>query len=217
MLSFESVKRMMGWCPQEMAACNHDTMLFSGNSLCTSSDTSDEGHQYLDMPVQMFDWRMFAVIFGSIGLFIIGIQRSNIYVILLSILLYASLFIFDRTKISVDGEMLRIRFPVLGEKKYPKSSIDKVELFENYAHKHRMRSLIAFALIIVISLSETSIAGVMLRTSILLWIYVVYGAFRISRYPEIIKISARGRNIILYPRNEHDLLILKNIAPEKLE
>jgi hypothetical protein len=207
----EHIKRMMGWCPQERVVCNHNDEFFSENAFSTGTATYDENNQYMDIPVQMFDWRIFAVMFSSIALLLIGIQTSNIYVIFLS------LFIFDRTKISVDKDMLRIRFPLLGEKRYHKSDIDKVKSGENYAHKHRVRSLIALIFVILISLSGTSIISVMFKVSTLLLIYVVYSAIRISRYPETIKISARRRNIFLYPRNEHDLLILKSIAPEKLE
>ena len=213
----ETVRKMMGWCPQEKIVYDSGDLFSLGNAYCTGTTACDEKHQYMDIPVQMFDWRIFAVMFSSIGLLLFGIQRSNTYVILLSLLLYASLFIFDRTKISVDKDMLRIRFPLLGEKRYHKSDIDKVKSGENYAHKHRVRSLIALILVILISLSETSITSVMFRISTLLLIYVVYSAIRISRYPEVILISSKGRNIGLYPRNEHDFLMLKSIAPEKLE
>ncbi len=213
----EHIKRMMGWCPQEIVVYDHNDLLFSGNAYRTGTATYDGNDQFMDIPVQMFDWRIFAVMFGSIGLLLFGIQRSDTYLILLSLLLYASLFVFDRTKISVDGGILRIRSPVLGEKRYPKSSIDKIELIENYAHRHKMRSLIALTLVILISLSSTSIMSVIFWISTLLLIYVIYGTIRISHYPEIVRISTGGRNIILYPRNEHDFLILKSIAPEKLE
>jgi len=213
----ENIRKMMGWCPQKRVVCNHNDEFFSENAFSTCTATYDENNQYMDIPVQMFDWRIFAVMFSSIALLLIGIQRSNIYVIFLSFLLYISLFIFDRTKISVDKNMLRIRFPLLGEKRYHKNDIDKVKSGENYAHKHRVRSLIALILVILISLSGASIISVMFRVSTLLLIYVVYSAIRISHYPEIIKISVQGRNIFLYPRNEHDLLMLKSIAPERAE
>lgn len=213
----ETIRKMMGWCPQERVVFDNNDFFSSGNSYRTGTANYDGNDQFMDIPVQMFDWRIFAVIFGFIGLLLFGIRRSDTYVILLSLLLYASLFIFDRTKISVDGGILRIRFPVLGEKRYPKSSIDKIELIENYAHRHRMRSLIALTLVILISLSSTSIMSVVFSISSLLLIYVIYGAIRISHYPEIIRISTGGRNIILYPRNEHDFLMLKNIASEKLK
>jgi hypothetical protein len=51
--------------------------------------------------------------------------------------------------------------------------------------------------------------------AIFLFIYVFYAAVRISNYPDMIRINAGGRYILLYPRNEHDFLILKGIAPAK--
>ncbi len=213
----EGIKRMMGWCPQERVVCDHNDVFFSENTYRTNTATYDENNQYMDIPVQMFDWRIFAVMFGSIGLLLFGIQRSDIYVILLSLLLYASLFIFDRTKISVDGGILRIKFPVLGEKLILKSSIDKVRSGENYANKHRTRTLIILALFLFSSLSCISNISVMYFVSTLLMVYVIYSAIRISHYPESIVIRSNGWNISLYPRNEHDFLMLKSIAPEKLE
>ncbi len=174
----------------------------------------------MDIPVQMIDWRIFAVGLSSIGLLLFGVYRSNEYVILLSLLFFALLFVLDRTKISVAREMLTIRTPVLGVKHIPESDIDKVESFENYGHKHRIRTLISFTLIIFISLtgvSRVSIMSVILSISTLLFIYVIYAGIRRSYYPNIIKFNARGRDIIFFPRNEHDYLMLLSIAPEKLK
>jgi hypothetical protein len=214
----DRMKRMMGWCPQEKVVYYHKDVYFPENAICTSTAAYNEKHQYMDIPVQMFDWRIFAIIFGSIGLLLIGIQRSDIYVILLSLLLYASLFIFDRTKISLDGEMLTIRKPVLGEKRILESDIDKVESFENYGHKHRLRTLISLTLVILFALAGipgSSIMRVMFGVSILSLVYVVYSGMRRANYPNIIKIFAKGRDVIFYPRNEHDLSMLMSIAPEK--
>ena len=217
MVSFDSVKKMMGWCPQERVVYDHNDLFFSENTYRTGTTTYDGNNQYMDIPVQMFDWRIFAVMFGSIGLLLFGIQRSDIYLILLSLLLYASLFMFDRTKISVDRGMLRIKFPVLGEKLITKSSIDKVRSGENYANKHRTRTLIILVLILFMSLSYISNISVMYFVSTLLMVYVIHGTIRISHYPESIVIISNGWNISFYPRNEHDFLMLKSIAPEKLE
>ncbi|MBW6517091.1 MAG: hypothetical protein K0A89_01115 [ANME-2 cluster archaeon] len=217
MVSFESIKRMMGWCPQERIVYKSDNVFSSGNAYHTRITTHGENAQYMYIPVQMFDWRIFAVLFGSISLLVIGIQWSDMYVILVSLLLYALLFIFDRTKISVSGDMLMIRTPILGTKLIPVSDIDTVRSGENYAFKHRMRSLILLVLFILISLTDVSIMNVMYRIATLLLVYVIYGALRISRYPEVILIRSGGRNIGFYPRNEHDFLMLKSIAPEKLE
>ncbi len=218
----DRMKRMMGWCPQEKVVYYHKDVYFPENALCTSTAAYNEKHQYMDIPVQMFDWRILVTTFGSIGLLLIGIQRSDIYVILLSLLLYASLFIFDRTKISVDGEMLTIRTPVLGEKLIPESDIEKVESFENYGHKHRVRNrvrtLISLTLVILFALAGipgSSIMRVMFGVFTLSLVYVVYSGMRRANYPNIIKINANGRDVIFYPRNEHDLSMLMSIAPEK--
>ena len=95
----ETIRKLMGWCPQERVVYDHDDVFFSENAYRTGTAAYDGNDQYMDIPVQMFDWRIFAVMFGSIGLLLFGIQRSDTYLILLSLLLYASLFIFDRTKI----------------------------------------------------------------------------------------------------------------------
>jgi hypothetical protein len=217
MVSFESVKKMMGWCPQERVVCDHNDVFFSENTYRTDTAAYDRNNQYMDIPVQMFDWRIFAVMFGSIGLLLFGIQRSDTYLILLSLLLYALLFILDRTKISVEGGVLRIKFPVLGEKLISKSSIDKVKSGENYAKKHRTRTLIILALFFLMSLSCISNISVMYVVSTLLMVYVMHSTIRISHYSESIVIRSNGWNISLYPRNEHDFLMLKSIAPEKIE
>jgi hypothetical protein len=220
----DKVKRMMGWCPLEKVVHNREDVFFSHNALCTSTAAYNEKHQYMDIPVQIFDWRILVTTFGSIALLLIGIQRLNIYVILLSLLLYASLFIFDRTKISVDEEMLTIRTPVLGEKLIPESDIEKVESFENYGHKHRVRNrvrtLILLTLVILFALAGipgSSIMRVMFSVSTLSLVYVVYSGMRRANYPNIIKIFAKGRDVVFYPRNEHDLSMLMSIDPEKLK
>jgi hypothetical protein len=93
----ETIRKMMGWCPQERVVCDHNDVFFSENAYPTGTATYGENDKYMDIPVQMFDW------------------------------------------------------------------------------------------------------------------------IRISRYPEVILISSNGRNISLYPRNEHDFLMLKSIACEQLE
>lgn len=214
----DKVKRLMGWCPQEKVVYNREIVFFSHNALCTSTAAYNEKHQYMDIPVQISDWRIFVAMFVYIGLLLTGIQRSDIYLIPLSLLLYASLFIFDRTKVSVDKEMLTIKTPILGEKRIHKSDIDEVGSFENYGHKHRVRTLISLTLVILFALagiSGFSIMSVVYGISTLLLIYVIYSTMRRANYPDIIKINTKGRDVFLYPRNEHDLLMLMSIAPEK--
>jgi hypothetical protein len=79
--------------PARKSNINCEDVFFSYDALCTSTAAYNEKDQYMDIPVQIFDWRIFVIIFSSIGLLLIGIQRSDIYLILLSLLLYASVFI----------------------------------------------------------------------------------------------------------------------------
>jgi len=217
-VSLEYIKRMMGWCPLEKIVYKHDDVYYSKNALRTSNHTYKEKRQYMDIPVQMFDWRIFAAFFGFIGLLLFGVYRSNEYVILLSLLFFVLLFVLDRTKISVAREMLTIRTPVLGVKRIPESDINEVKSGENYGHKHRMRTLISLILIILISLTGGSrVSSVTLSILTLFLIYLIYAGIRRSYYPNAIKINARGRNIFFFPRNEHDFLMLLSIAPEKLK
>lgn len=100
----ENIRKVMGWCPQEKVIYNRDHVFFSYDAPCTSTGAYNEKNKYMDIPVQMFDWRIFVIMFGFIGLLLFGIRRLDIYVIIFSLLVYTSLFIFDRTKISVDGK-----------------------------------------------------------------------------------------------------------------
>ncbi|NOR47401.1 MAG: hypothetical protein GQ533_05075, partial [Methanosarcinaceae archaeon] len=50
----ETVRKMMGWCPQEIVVCNHNDEFFSENAFSTGTATYDENNQYMDIPVQMF-------------------------------------------------------------------------------------------------------------------------------------------------------------------
>ena len=89
-------------------------------------------------------------------------------------------------------------------------------------HKHRVRTrvrtLISLTLFILIALAGIpgySIMRVMFGVFTLSLIYVTYSGNRRANYPNIITINANGRDMVFYPRNEHDLSMLMSIAPEK--
>ncbi len=177
----------------------------------------------MDVPIQMFDWRLWVVIGGFIVLILIGSKLAGTYeyAIPFSFILVALLFIFVHTKVSVSNETLRISTPILGDTIIPKNSIKSIETFENYGNRHKLRSLVSLVASIMISvfLSSTFQNPVMNKLYILVafvFVYVLYFTIRISNYPEMIKMHVGGREILLYPRNEHDFLILKGIADSKL-
>lgn len=176
----------------------------------------------MDVPIQMFDWRLWAFMGFFVILILIGSKWAGTYKYVLPSLyiLVALLFIFFHTKVSVGSETLRISTPLLGDIVVYKNSINSIEIFENYANRHKMRSLVLLVLMIMLSinLAVTFQNPLMNKLYILVafvFVYVLYATIRISSYPRIIKMHAGGKEILLYPRNEHDFLVLKDIAPVK--
>ncbi|MCD4845160.1 MAG: hypothetical protein K8R25_11810 [Methanosarcinales archaeon] len=56
---------------------NREDVIFSYDALCTSIAAYNEKNKYMDLPVQMFDWCIFVIMFGFIDLLLVGIQRSE--------------------------------------------------------------------------------------------------------------------------------------------
>lgn len=176
----------------------------------------------MDVPIQMFDWRLWAFMGGFVILILIGSKWTGTYkyVFPSSFILVALLFIFFHTKVSVGSETLRISTPLLGDIEIPKNSIKSIEIFENYSNRHKLRGLFSFILFIALLVflavtTQTPVVNKLFILEIFVFVYILYAFLRISSYPKMIKMHADGREISLYPLNEHDFLILKDIAPYK--
>lgn len=142
----------------------------------------------MDVPIQMFDRRLWAVFLGFVVLilFVSTWMGTYWYLFPSSFILIALLFI----------------------------------LFENYANRHKLRSLISIAVMIIMSINlaltrQNSVMNKLYIIGIFGFVYLLYATIRISSYPKMIKMRVSGREILLYPRNEHDFLILKGIADNK--
>jgi len=225
MVSFEHIRKLMGWCPQKKIVYRTEDEFISAYANCSKTHADDNTiHKGMDVPLQMFDWRLWAVLCGLIVLILsvsawIGTYR---YLFPSSFILIALLFIFFHTKLSVGSETLRISTPILGDIIVPRNSIKSIEIFENYGNRHKLRSLVSLVVMIMLSIyfavtMSNSAMNKLYIIAIFLFIYVFYAAIRISNSPDMIRINAGGRDILLYPRNEHDFLILKGIAPAKLD
>ncbi len=219
----EIIRKTMGWCPQKKIIYRTEDEFISAYANSSKTQANDNTiHKGMDVPLQMFDWRIWGVLCGLIILILsvsawIGTYR---YLFPSSFILIALLFIFFHTKLSVGSETLRITTPILGDIVIPKNSIKSIEIFENYANKHKLRSLFLIMLFFILLIfnavtMKNPIMNKLYIIAIFLFIYVFYAAICISNYPDMIRINAGGRNILLYPRNEHDFLILKGIAPAK--
>ncbi len=102
----------------------------------------------------------------------------------------------------------------------PEEKSLKQEIFENYSNMHKLRSLVSFILLIVLLFflavtAQTPGMNKVFILEIFVFVYISYAFIRISKYPKMIKMYAGGSEILLYPRNEHDFLMLKDLAPSK--
>lgn len=219
----EIIRKTMGWCPRKKIVYRTEDEFISDYAYSSKTHADDKTiHKGMDVPLQMFDWRIWVVFGGFIVLILsvsawIGTYR---YLFPSSFILIALLFISFHTKLSVGSETLRITTPILGDIVIPKNSIKSIEIFENYPNKHKLRSLVPLILffILLIFNAVTMQNPIMKKMSIIaifLFIYVFYAIIHISKYPMMIKIYAGGREILLYPRNENDFLKLKDIIPGK--
>jgi hypothetical protein len=224
MFSFESVRKLMGWCPQEKTYRTEDKFILD-YAYCSKAQTdNDSVHEdmsmNMDVPLQMFDWRIWAVILGFAALIIIGSSWTGTYryFIPMSSILIALLIIFFNTKLSIGSETLKITTPIVGDITVPKNSIISIEIFENYGNRHKRNSLVSLVMMILLSIyfavaMPDSVMHILYLIAIFCFAYTLYATIRISNYPYMIRMNAGGRYILLYPRNEHDFLKLKNIIP----
>ncbi|MCX9012781.1 MAG: hypothetical protein OIN66_16895 [Candidatus Methanoperedens sp.] len=183
----------------------------------------DNPAESMDVPIQMFDWRLWAVFLGFVVLilFVSAWMGTYWYLFPSSFILIALLFIFfHETKVTVGSGILRISTPILGDILIPENSIKKIEISENYANRHKLRSLVPIVVMVIMSINLTltrqnSVMNKLYIIGIFGFVYLLYATIRISSYPKMIKMYVSGREILLYPRNEHDFLMLKGIADNK--
>lgn len=221
----ENIRNFMGWCPQKKISYGIQDGFISDHA-CSSKSHADNNpiHEDMDVPLQMFDRRIWAI-FGGFIVLILAISvwiGTFSYLFPSSFILIALLFTFFHTKLSVGSETLRITTPILGDIVISKNNIKSIEIFENYANRHKLRSLVLFMLFFILLIFnavmiKNPIMNKMHIIAIFLFIYVFYASIHISKYPRMIKIHASGRDILFYPRNEHDFSILKAVKLRKEE
>jgi len=218
----ENIRKIMGWCPHEKIVYMTENLFISDYANISKTHSDDNSiHEDMDVPLQMFDWRVWAVILGFAGLIIIGSAWTGTdrYFIPLSSILIVLLIIFFNTKLSIGSETLKIATPILGDLMIPKNSITSIEIFENYGNRHKRNSLVSLVMMIFLSIyfavaMPDSVMHILYLIAIFGFVYSLYATIRISNYPYMIRMNAGGRYILLYPRNEHDFLKLKNIIPD---
>lgn len=217
----ENIKRMMGWCPLRKTESSVDYAVFLGYAHSSKGSAHDNPAGNMNIPVQsIYEWRTFAFLLAFIALILIGSQRAGTFkYVLPSFFIYVGLVaILGRTKVSVENGTLRISIPFSRDVIIPENSITSMEILENIASLHKLRNLAGLILtfMMLIFLAYTLEGPIWINLFIIstfVFVYTLYFSIRIYNNTKIIKINAGGSEILLYPRNEQEFLILKGIAP----
>ncbi|VVB95694.1 Uncharacterised protein [uncultured archaeon] len=219
-----AIRKIMGWCPQKKIVSSAEDLFISGYANCSKNRAfNDQSVGSMDIPIQSgFEWRVLAVLLGFIALVLFGSEKAGTYgYVLPSFFVYIALvFIFSRSKASVGNGALKISAPLSKEILIPKNSIRNVEIIENSAGRNKFRHLAllilaSMQLIFLLFTLKGPIWTNMFIISIFSWVYFLYFSIRIYNNTKIVKINADGSDIFLYPRNEHEFLILKEFAGSK--
>ena len=237
MLSFESVKRMMGWCPQKdfesmqsQAGCAAHALSSNVGQIGVSSKPAER----MDVPLHgTVDWGMIPVIF-VFYIFLMAISIfdhlnrtfvSYLAVVLMTVAFITILFLFDHKKMTFDLEMIRIQTPFLKSSDFQMKDVISVKTIYNIVYKQMKWAYVVYIAGIAFFGVKTALDLYNLTTRPMAWeestnigmsmfmlfivIFVFYRSYRRSRYPQVIKIDVGNKNITLSPRNEFEYNMLK--------
>ncbi|KAB2944902.1 MAG: hypothetical protein MPEBLZ_02944 [Candidatus Methanoperedens nitroreducens] len=228
MVFFKSVRKLMGWCPQET---DFPTVKGVFNTDYAHSDKRQSKYypvENMDVPIQMFDRRIFSIVLtlGISGFISIFFDLFNgfpgyVLVYIIFILLFISI---DRIKISIDNEKIQISTPLLKPVNIPKQNINCIKIIDNSIYKHRWINIfliifiMLFIFLQVLTLYRKIIRSTPLEEMVFSFVMPIFLIFllisplqrniRRSHYPKAIKIETTN-SITLYPRNESEFNILK--------
>ncbi|HEY9247210.1 MAG TPA: hypothetical protein VIO11_10225, partial [Candidatus Methanoperedens sp.] len=141
MNAIESVRKLMGWCPQKKIVSNAGNVFISGYANCSKNGAFDGQYvESMEIPIQSrLELRIFAILLGFIALVLIGSERAGTYgYVLPSFFIYTALvIIFSHSKISVGNGALKISTPLSKGILIPENTINKVEIIENSAGRNK--------------------------------------------------------------------------------
>ena len=234
----ESVRKMMGWCPQQENNLFQEQtkFLIPATSLNFNPPLKSIGSiKQIDVPMYMTDWRMVAILIAVFLSFFIASLTDHLYrtplsfivTMLIMVTLIVLLFLSKRYIISINSEELQIKTPLLSSIKIPKSQIKSVKNIDNiiYKQKHSwvntvfILSILFFILIQSLLLYQQISRSSGLEDTVMsisgtiflvsLFIIMFYRHSHLSNYPKAIQINAGNKNITLCPRNESEFNLLK--------
>ncbi len=213
----ENIRKIMGWCPQKIEILSTENMYIQDNTYSSKKSSNTQFLDGIDVHVLMFDRLILAIFLALIGLILIGSAWAGTfgYVFVLAYILCELLFILFQTKLSVNNATLRIS-SFLKNIIIPINSVNSVEILENPAKKHKLGPILFTLFFISLILSAIETQNPVMKNLDIIAIfglaYILYSLFRMSGYPKIIKIRADEREILVYPRNDYEFFLLKDIA-----
>ncbi|MCZ7392639.1 MAG: DUF1673 family protein [Candidatus Methanoperedens sp.] len=226
MFSFEYVRKMMGWCPQEDFNLMH---AMKGNCETVSvtpyknDDFSEKGTKividYRYLRFETIAIILFSVFFGLLILITAGFvfpEIGNLVPwLLVLLLLLASLVLLyqDRTHVIFTSNAIIIKRPVLHPIVISKDSILKTEVIKNINHTMRLIFLPPMILVQVFLIMDAVntvsryiaqndplaviISFVLLEvTTMILFVVFFYKAYIRSYYPDALKVTAQNNKEI---------------------
>ncbi|UGV41324.1 DUF1673 family protein [Methanococcoides orientis] len=236
MVSFESVKRMMGWCPMKdiefkpaQKNCSPD---FKSKNM-NLSQMDNQSIKEKDIPLQMIDWRQLTILLTLSLSFLILVFNDqftitpvgHLILVLVLIMLMASFFLFNHNRVSIGSEILMIKTPLFKPINIPKQQIKEVKTIDNTVYRKRPLYIVLIIVMLLAffvhtrylyNLSTKSLLLEYIRSNTtmvvlpyFLYIYMIYINRRRSHCPKAIKINVENKAITLFPRNDIEYHILK--------
>ncbi|VVB95693.1 Uncharacterised protein [uncultured archaeon] len=215
----ENIRKIMGWCPQKTKFSITEKVFIQDNTYNSKKSANTGFLDGINVQVQIFDRLILAIFLALTGLILIGSAWAGTfrYVFVLAYILCELLFILFQTKLSVNNATFRIS-SFLKNIVIPINSVNSVVIFENPAKKYKLGPIVFTLFFISLILNAIETQNPVMKNLYIIAIfgmaYVSYSMFRISGYPKIIKIKADEREILVYPRNDYEFFLLKDIASD---
>lgn len=235
MVSFENVRKLMGWCPKRenefIQEQNRGLIHVSSLNLARKSSGSIE---QMDVPLHFVDWRFVIISIALFISFFIASLIDHLYrrplsyfgTIVVMVTFLVLFFLSYHYRVSINSEELLIKTPPLSPIKIPKSKIENVKNIENtiYKQKHSwinivfILSILFMAILQFLSLyrqialpiaPEDAVMSAARAIFILsIFILIFYRNSYLSHYPRAIQIESGNEKITLCPINEFEFNML---------
>jgi len=236
MMFFESVKRMMGWCPQQdpeslqFQTCAAHAPSSNVNPIGVSSKPAGQ----MNVPLHGTGGLGRILVIFALYIFFMAISLfdhlnrtfvSYLAVVLTAVALITILFLLDHKKMMSDPEIIRIQTPFFKSSNFQMKDVISVKTVDNIVYKQMRWAYIGYIAAIVFfgvkatwDLYSLVVHPMVWKEStnigmniliLFIFIFLFYRSYRRSRYPKVIKIDVGDKNITLSPRNKFEYDVLK--------